>query len=107
MVSEKITTMSLLTFHPLLQLDLNKGDLMIPLLDAWENRNVHLKQQLLFAYRIFYLKFTFFKNMLSWFKKLQKKFRKLFLYIETSKFHAEYGFAIKFGPFAFAFQINH
>lgn len=47
--------MSLLTSRPLLQLDLNKGDLMIPLLDALENRNVHLKQQLLFAYQTFIL----------------------------------------------------
>jgi len=42
--------MSLLTSRTLLPLDLNKGYLMILLLDALDNRKLHLKQQLLFAY---------------------------------------------------------
>lgn len=57
--------MSLLTSCPLLPLDLNKGDLMILLPDALENRKLHLKQQPLFAYQVFYLKCRPFKNTLS------------------------------------------
>lgn len=39
--------------------------------------------------------------------KTAEENQKLFLYNQTSKFDAEYGFAIKFSTFSFAFQINH